>query len=49
MVIDVLKIGAMAASTRPRSQLLHGGEVAVDDNIEQPPQQEPDAVGGQVG
>jgi hypothetical protein len=30
-------------------QLLHGGEVPVDDNIEQPPQQEPHPVAGQVG
>jgi hypothetical protein len=29
-------------------ELLHGGEVPVDDEIEQPPQQEPDAVDGQV-
>jgi hypothetical protein len=30
-------------------ELLHGGEVPVDDDIQQPPQQEPDAVAGQVG
>jgi hypothetical protein len=30
-------------------QLLHGDEVPVDDDIQQPPQQEADAVAGQVG
>jgi hypothetical protein len=30
-------------------ELLHGGEVAVDDDVEQSPQQEADAVAGQVG
>ena len=30
-------------------ELLRDGEVPVDDNVEQPPQQEPDAVASQVG
>jgi hypothetical protein len=30
-------------------QLLHRGEMAVDDEVEQSPQQEPDPVAGQVG
>src|SRR4030095_13702413 len=30
-------------------ELLHGGEVRVDHDVEQPPQQEADAVDGQVG